>query len=195
MKYFLAFFLMTLTQLGFSQTSDKCNFEITCENEFKLEFKSKSGSCVEDDTSIQFSNSKITVSIPGRMAWYYEMENIGNSESTCKSTHYPSYPLFIKKDQALVFIRKNGRPGYDLIVAILIDSKTGNVLDDVEIGRYMRSTFGILKYKNGYKMRMVSGSTKDMKCDCDASTDEAWIEVKIENNKIKKNWLKQKNLK
>ena len=194
MKHFYLLLFIIFPIISFSQTSEKCNFEITCENKFKLEFKSKSGNCADDDTSIQFNHENTSNPLSITPAWFYEMENIGNIESTCKSTHYQSYPIFIKNDQALIFIRKNNRPGYDLILAILINSKSGKVLDNVELGQYMRSTFGLVKYKAGYKMRMVSGSNKDMRCDCDASFDEGWLEVKIEKNKIKKNWINHKDL-
>lgn len=189
MSYLTLVVLILFPTILPAQTSQKCNFEVTCENNFKLEFKSKSGDCSEDDTSIVFSNLTSSVNLSIKTAWFSEMANVGNNPSQCKSTNFTSYPIFLIKDRALLFLRQNGRPGWDIIVAVLLDSKNGKIVDQLEVGRYMRSTFGIIKTHKGFKMQMVNASLKEMNCDCDAAFVEKWMEVRIEKNKLFKAWL------
>lgn len=172
-----------------AQTSQVCNFEVKCEN-FRLTFKSASGECVEDDTKISFTRlpEGTATTIPVKEAWFIETANVGNVPSTCSSTSYPQFPAFDVGSYKLIFLRQDARPGFNLIQALVIDPKTGKVIDQLELGRYMRDTLGILKTPRGYKLRMVKGFLKEMNCDCDAGIEEAWMEVSFKKNKILKRW-------
>ena len=77
---------------------------------------------------------------PQSQRWYFEMANVGNAKSSCESTHYDTasggYPGFLNPStqQLLVFLRKDNRPGFDQIAAILVDVKSGKLADQTDLG-------------------------------------------------------------
>ena len=88
-----------------------------------------------------------------------------------------------------MFLRHDGRPSWSHIVAVYFDTATGKVIDQANLGRYTRNTFGVLKTKKGYKVQLQHTWIKEMNCDCDAAVSEKWMEVIIVKNKIVKRWL------
>ena len=187
---FTTFFATLLSFSALAQTSTKCDFEVKCES-FKLTFKSSSGECVEDDSLVSLTTSSNPT--PRKLnltpAWFYEMYNVGNLKSQCSSTNYKSYPSFDFGKQKLILLRSNARPGFDQLQAILLDTKSGNLVHNLDLGRYMRNTLGVLKTKKGFKLQMIKGNLQQMDCDCDAAILEGWMEVRVVKNKITKNWL------
>lgn len=187
----MIFSFLTILSLNlWAQTSKGCNFEVKCEN-FSLRFKSPSGDCVEDDTKVTLHtlSGSAPVDLPIKEAWFIETSNIGNINSTCSSTSYSQFPAYDLGAYKLFFLRYDGRPGFNIIQALVLDSKTAKVVDQIELGRYMRNTLGILKTARGYKLRVIKGVLKEMNCDCDAGVEEAWMEVSFKNKKLHKRWL------
>jgi hypothetical protein len=185
----MSLIIFLLSFIASAQTSTKCDFTIKCDN-FSLEFKSPTGDCTEDDTNVSRVVDGQKEKFPIEAAWFYDVLNVSNPKSSCSSSTYGSYPAFDVGAAKLIFVRKNGRPGHDLILALLVDTKTGAFLHQLDLGAYMRNTLGILKSKRGFRLRVVSGFIKEMNCDCDAALEESWLEVRVHNNKITKHWIK-----
>jgi hypothetical protein len=185
----MSFIIFLLSFIASAQTNTKCDFTIKCEN-FNLEFKSPTGDCTEDDTIVTKVVNGQKEKFPIETGWFYDVSNVSNLKSKCSSSTYDSYPAFDVGAAKLIFVRKNGRPGHDRILAILVDAKTGTFLHQLDLGTYMRNTLGILKSKRGFRLRIVSGFIKEMNCDCDAAQEESWLEVRVHNNQLSKHWIK-----
>lgn len=62
MKTALAFALL-FSSAVYSQTLQKCSFNVECPGSFKLEIKSQSGDCLEDDSAAAVSEKWMEITI------------------------------------------------------------------------------------------------------------------------------------
>ncbi len=190
--------LFVLTTPVQAQKSDKCGFEITCkaeDKEFSLQISSPSKDCSNDDNIIIFRNKKISQQLKVSAAWYYDIDNVGNEVSFCKSSSYSEYPLFILDSKsALIILRTNNRPDSDAITAVLIDITTGQVLDQKILGVSTRNSTGLLKSNSDFLIPLREKNIKEMRCDCDAGDIERWMKISNINGKIRSDWISDSDL-
>ena len=167
-------------------------FSIECKipkQTFSIIISSPSNDCANDDQEIYLkaNGKKSKLQIPN--AWFYDIDNVGNQPTFCKSG-YLEYPLFhIEGSQVLIILRSNNRPNFDKIAAAIIDVSTAKVLDYQMLGESQKFSTGILVKGNKFKVQLIKKYLKEMRCDCDASIIEGWLEFQAINGKIQKHWL------
>jgi hypothetical protein len=168
----------------------KCDFSLKCKtgkSQFNITFNSPSSDCTFDDTVVKMNDKKLLV--PGD--WYFDVQNVGPEKGICSYGPDNDYPIFaLGNDQALMFLKSSGRPGFDVIAAVLLDLKQNAVMDYKKLDRSVRNSFGPVKTKIGFKLPLVKSHIKGMRCDCDAAYIEGWMEVTAEKGKLQTSWLK-----
>jgi hypothetical protein len=188
--------LLLLTMAAVTAAAEEprpvCDFEVRCESvspAFSLRFHSPSNECTEDDMTITFKSGAKESRLPLPEAWYSEVVHVGNEPSVCPGTVYKEYPVFmVGKGRALVFLRYSGRPHYDKLSAALLDTEKGLVIDKQELGVIRAESTGILSKDGAYHVQLVKDFIKEMRCDCDASFVEGWMEIRVKGDKIEKRW-------
>lgn len=194
MKTGILLLLCLFPLLFFAQKAeDKCGFSVEShipEQTFSIVFYSPSNDCTNDDQEIylQTKGKKTRLILP--KAWYYDIDNVGNQPSYCKSG-YPEYPLFhLEGSRILIILRSNNRPNQDNIAAAIIDVSTSKVLDYQMLGESQKLSTGVLVRGKKYHIQLIRTYLKEMRCDCDASIVEDWLEFQASNGRIKKRWIK-----
>lgn len=178
---------------------EKCAFSLACTNNgksFSLDFKSVSGECTEDDMEATYSAAGQSTKLGIDGDWYFFTAHISKTQdSLCKDQQSGPFAAYAAgKDRMLLFIKSSGRPGFDLVKAVLLDTQKGLVIDKSTVGRTKNEYLAILKTKRGFKLRLIRDSlalTKLVTCDCDAAVVDDWNEVTIRNNKIASSWMKK----
>ena len=98
----------------------------------------------------------------------------------------------ITSHKAIFFIKASGRPGHNFVLAVLLDTDTGTILDQKRLGRSRNNYVAVLKHKRGFKVRIIRDSLsfhKQVSCDCDAPFVDDWMEINIKGNKILSGWI------
>jgi len=179
--------------------TDKCVFTVKCSNEsqkFSLEFKSPTSDCTNDDMEVGFKSKRANRKLEMKKAWYFFTTHISkNPSSICKSDDKQGVPLAIYtagKGRALAFLKTSGRPGLDRVNYILLNTKTGTVLDMGDLGSTKNSFVAVLKTAQGFKLRIVRDSLSfhdQVTCDCDAPFVDDWMQVSIKDDKVLYAWM------
>ena len=181
-----------------ASAKENCNFLLQCELEgqkFSIDFSSPSGDCAEDDMTALFKTSAGNHGLKIPPNWYSFTNHIAKSQpSICKDTSLPNeFAAYAAgKQRALLFLKASGRPGYDNVMAILLDTEKGDVLDHKILGNSKNNYVAVLKHKNGFKLRLIRDSLsfhKEVNCDCDAPYVDDWLQVSISRDKIQSGWL------
>lgn len=178
-----------------AQTAGVCEFQITCplpDREATLTFESRSHDCLEDDVTVTLDTKPEPTRLDLPPAWYYDVSNTGNRRTVCRSTTYPEYPAFpLAGNRLLLFLRRNGRPGLDVLSAAVVDLATGRILDSATLGETLRSSLGVLGTKAGFQLPVVRDVLESVRCDCDAALVEGWLEIEVgKDGRLKKGWTK-----
>jgi hypothetical protein len=193
MKKTLLLVMCLFPVLGMAQKNEnQCDFTIQCQfpkQTFLIIFHSPSQDCTNDDQEIylQSNGKKSKLQLP--KAWYFDIDNVGNQPSIGKSG-YPEYPLFpLEGAQVLIILRSSSRPKFDNVAAAILDISRAKVLDYQILGASEKASTGVLVNGEKYKIQLVKEYLKEVRCDCDASYVEGWMEFQITNGKIQKHWL------
>ncbi len=193
----IAFF--SLNSFAANETN-QCVFSLNCENggtKFSLKFKSPTNDCTNDDMQISYEKSKKSQNLGLPKAWYMYTPHIAKIQnSICKSTEkgdldFAAYS--VNPTQAMFFVKKSNRPGLDQVVAVLMNSKNGKVLDTKLLGTSKNQYVAVLKSGKGFKTRIVNDALSfhdEVACDCDAPFVDDWLQVSVNNNKIETEWMK-----
>lgn len=199
--------LLGLLSSAFAFTSyqvrakEKCVFNLECENggkKFSVLFKSPSGDCTEDDMEVTFSAGGKARDLGLKSDWYFYTDHISKTQpSICKDKKelnaFSAYSVNV--DEVLFFIKTTGRPGHDKVLAVLLDSKLGKLMDSKVLGRTRNDSVAVLSSTGGgFKTRIIRDSLsfhKDVTCDCDAPFVDDWMNVSITNGKIDSRWASE----
>jgi hypothetical protein len=184
--------------MTFAGTRDQCLFELQCklaDKSFSLSFKSPSNDCSEDDMKVYLKSDSETTELGIKPNWFFYTDHISKTQpSICegskKSNAFAAYE--IDSDRALLFLKSSGRPGLDVVLAVLIEVQRKKVLDSIELGRTRNQFVAVLKTKTGFKTRIVRDTLsfhKDVSCDCDAPFVDDWMAVTVSKEKIKTSWI------
>ncbi|MBC7712443.1 MAG: hypothetical protein H7177_03845 [Rhizobacter sp.] len=174
------------------------SFHIECrqnDRSFSLDFSSPSKDWTEDDMAITFIKSNEAgkvLKVPAKT--FYYTDNISKTQDAlCKNDKqvntFAAYT--VNENLMVMFVKSSGRPGLDMVHAILVDTKEGAVVDSKELGRSKNHYVAVLKAKNGFKLRLARDSkslNKLVTCDCDASIVDDWMEITFKKNKIISSW-------
>jgi len=183
---------------------DRCHFYLECsppgQDKFSIELKSVSGDCSEDDMEVYLNkkNQKLKMNIKPEL--FYYTDHISKTQpSICKGKDkkgkaklWSFAAYMVSKNEALFFIKSNGRPGYDNVNAMLMNVISGQVVDWKTLGGSKNSFILVLKSKNGFKLRIVNNSLSlagKTFCDCDAAVVDAWLEILVKKGKIITRWI------
>lgn len=180
----------------------ECEFTLKCKNqseEFSLEFKSPSKDCFEDDGELTLINgASKSQKLSLKPDFYYYTPHIGkNLASICQSSEegrdpFTAFPL--GSHRVLLFIKSSGRPSYDSVNALVLDTKSGKVVDFKRLGSSRNNFIAVLKHPKGFKLRLIRDSLsfhKEVTCDCDAPFVDDWIVVSVKKDKIQQQWDKK----
>ncbi|MES2526546.1 MAG: hypothetical protein V4598_05640 [Bdellovibrionota bacterium] len=180
--------ILIALSLSFSAHAETCNFNVTC-SDFNLDFKSPSGDCTEDDMVVSLDRKGKQTDLVLPKNWYSPLSNMIEEGQVCKKKL--PFPVYVAGKNHLMFLRYSGRPGYDQILAVLINTESGKVLDQKELGRIKRERFVAMKIKNGvgFRIPLVKTYFKEVPCDCEDSFMEGLMEVKVVGNKIQHKWV------
>ncbi|MCY1017361.1 hypothetical protein [Pyxidicoccus sp. MSG2] len=179
--------------------ADNCDFKLECQlgaHAFSVGFDSESGECVEDDMRAFVETSGGKVELPLEKAWYRSISNLADGESICHLTgaRGPDSAVSafaVDEHRALVFFTQDGRPGYDSVGVVLIDTATGKVLDVKQrLGQSKDSMVAILKTPRGYKLQLVRESLSVVRCDCSAAFADDWMSIEVVNGRIRARWMR-----
>jgi hypothetical protein len=182
-----------------SKKSDEgCEFTLACENggkKFSLTFKSVAGECTEDDMKLSFESEGKSHDLGIKPDWYDFTDHISKTqESICSQGLHAFTAYSLDSKTAILFVKENNRPGYDLVTVILLDTQNEKTLDTKKLGETRNNYIAVLKTKNGFKVRIVRDSLsfhKEVMCDCDAPFVDDWMGVQMtKDHKIKADWLK-----
>jgi len=199
-KKILILGLFTAFQISFAygqQNREKglaCDFSMQCvqnSKKFTLEFTSKSQApyCDMDDMQLYWSSNgkKKNLNIPENS--FFPTHNASRSlPSICED--YAVYELTANK--VVLFVKVSDRPNWDHVLAIVLDTKEGKILDHKDLGKSKNVTIGVLKSDKGFKLRLVrdSLSVRDqISEDTDAAYIEDWMKISVTNGKISSGWL------
>jgi len=189
-RFFLVIFILLPVQ-GIAQTKQACDFSVQCQFQkqaFSISFKSPSKDCSSDDQEIFLQANGKTSKLKLPPQWYYDISNVGNQSTSCKSG-YEEYPLFpLEGSQALLVLRWSDRPGYDKVGVAVLDLAKSAVSDFQILGSSEKTSTGVLVEGKKFKIQLVQEDLKQMRCDCDAAFVEGWMEFWVANGKIEKSW-------
>ncbi len=173
-----------------------CDFQIQCalngKQVAKLDFRSSSGICSEDDMKVtNLTVPPLVFNMP--RAWYSQVDHISEWVSVCaaktanseKPTDVSAFAVDDKK--ILIFLTKNDRPSYDQVVTILLDAESGQLLDFRNLGA-TKSAVAVVRSGKNHKVRIVREVLKNINCDCSARHIDEWLEVAVKGNRIHANW-------
>lgn len=175
--------------------SDSCAFIVSCKGaqvgEVTFSLKSASGDCAEDDMSVSMTRHGKTKKLKIPENWYYEIENVGDIVSECKTQKNKEYPIFpIAPGRAMMFLLDSGRPTYSSVSVAIIDLAHATVIESHKLESTMRDSIGIFRTKDGFKLPLIRDNLSQARCDCDASVVEGWMELKWKRGKLEKSWMR-----
>lgn len=185
----LILLLLLITSAHAETPKSKCSFSAKCtldKKEFELKFNSPSEDCTEDDMELVFQSGRFAQKFNIPKNWYTGLPHIAEGGAPVCG----DMPAFqTGKNQILVFVKSSGRPSYDKVEALLIDTDKGALLDHKVLGQSKNEAIAIIPTKTGYKVQIVREYLKNVKCDCDASFVDDWLEVTVQKKKIANRWL------
>lgn len=180
-----------------AEAKNSCDFKLQCEvdqKKFRIEMKSVSGHCDEDDMEAIFESNGVKQTLALEKDWYSYTQHVSNTQpSVCKGEDqigsFAAYQL--DKNHVVMFIKSSGRPHHDRVNAVVLDVDRGTVLDSKLLGTSRNNYIGVLKHKNGFRLRLIRDSLslyKLVDCDCDAAIVDDWMKVSVAKGKIKTDW-------
>lgn len=166
-----------------------------CENErhhFVLDFKSPSGDVEQDDMNVVFTwdhNNPVKLRIAP--AWFEPGAYESDTKSLCRNVG----GFVLEANRIVVLIKKNGRPNFDRIAAILIDGNTGHILSTInDVGELYGvvvddpdSKAVLVTDKNGYKILLIREWRQD-KNDFSEFGVPGWRRLTVRNNILVAAW-------
>ena len=176
-----------------SLNAGQCTFQMKCEQGKQtsaIEFKSPAGDCLEDDmqASVTVVGKSEPLAFPPK--WYSPVVHMLKTKSDCRDGDEAVAGFFLDDNHLLFFVTASGRPGYDNIVAALVNVKEKKLLHQLDLGKSKETLIPVLKTKNGYKLRVVREFLSDVMCDCSAGFTDDWMEVRLVNGKLQTAWMK-----
>lgn len=186
--YHLDMTLLTLAlTIAVAGAADTCRTTLSCElkdHRFKLEFRSPSGDCLQDDGELLLDGKSLGLT----RGWIDQLRAFGNAPSLCASPDLPAPSVYaIGAGRVLVLYWRSGRPQYDWMGAALLDLKSGRLVHEIErLGELKERV--ILKSKTGFRTRLVREHLSQVACDCSAAAIEDWLTIEVVGNKIKTRW-------
>lgn len=195
-KLMTTFVTLNISLMAFAD-NNSCQFNLNCENggkQFTIEFKSKSNDCSADDAEGNFKYGKLTKKLDIKPDWYVFTDHVSKTQvSICHNDkNIPFTAYSITPDKALLFVKSSGRPGYDKVNAILLNTLYGDVLDKKVLGSTKNNFVAVLRSKNGLKLRLIRDSlsfNRLVTCDCDAPFVDDWMQVDVKGEKIQSAWM------
>ena len=124
-------------------------------------------------------------------AWYMAISHPMKTKTDCRDAEdgKPVAGFFLKEDRLLVFLTYSGRPGYDKVIAVLLDVGKGKLVTKLELGMSKEEIIPVFKTNRGYKLRIVKEYISEVQCDCSAAFIDDWLEVRLERDSLKSNWI------
>jgi hypothetical protein len=192
---------LLVTHLARAQDKDKCVYTLKCVGEaksFSLEFKSPTKDCTNDDMEIFYKTKTLTRKLDLKKAWYYFTGHIMKAQnSICRSDDKQAAPSAIYdagKERAIAFLRTSGRPGFDRVHYVLLNTKVGAVIETGDLGSTKNSFVPVLKSPTGYKLRIIRNSlsfSDQVACACDAGFIDDWMQVTVKDDKVSFDWMEK----
>lgn len=194
---FLGILLVAL--ISGASKADTCEFVLRCEHfgqSFGVRFKSTSGDCTENDMEVSFLRGDSQKALDLAKDWYLFTENISTTQkSVCRDekgkSEFSAYAF--DRKHIFLFVKSSGRPGYDPINVVVLDTEKGELSDVKRIGSSKNQYLALLKTKRGFKTRIIRDSlslVKNVNCDCDAAFVEDWMEVSFSKGKVRTSWIR-----
>lgn len=164
---------------------------------FVLDFKSKSNDVSNDDMVLILTTTtgkKVKLNIP--LAWYHsEQMTAYKVNSLCPNLIVTSSRV---PNHVLLWLAKDNRPDFDKLCLILMNIKTGQVLDQkinvapiksIESDGQENTTHLTLKKNgNGVAIRLVREVLEQTNDDSAYNDIEDWMEITIQNAHLKNTW-------
>ncbi len=188
-------------RLAIAQDKDKCVYSLKCLDEgrgFSLEFKSPTKDCTNDDMEIFYKTKALTRKLELKKAWYYFTGHIMKAQnSICKLDDKQTLPSAIYeagKNRVIAFLRTSGRPGFDRVHYVLLNTKVGAVVETGDLGSTKNSFVPVIKSLGGYKLRIIRNSlsfSDQVACACDAGFVDDWMQVTVKDDKVSFDWAEK----
>ncbi|MCX6117882.1 MAG: hypothetical protein NT027_10085 [Proteobacteria bacterium] len=181
-------------------SEEKCQFTLNCKSDketFNLSFESPTKDCSEDNMEVFFTKDTVSKKLDLSKNWYLYTKHVSKGlNSVCNdSSRIEGFTAFRSaENRVLFFIKHSGRPSYDKVNAFLLDSKSGTVIDSMELGTTKNNYVAVFSHKNGFKARLIRDSLSldnQVNCDCDAAFIDDWMQITVVKDKIKKSWIKK----
>jgi hypothetical protein len=177
----------------------ECRFHLECTNQndhFSLDFRSKTNDCSDDNTQAVFKKGDQSVTLDLPQNWYFFTDHITKTQpAVCADKSDRPFAAYrVGKHRALLFVKSSGRPSYDNVTVVLLDTAQGKVLDHKDIGSTRNNFVAVLKSGRGFKVRIIRDSLsfhKLVTCDCDAPFVDDWMQVGVKGDKIFSYWRKK----
>ena len=121
------------------------------DTDFSVRFKSKSGQAEQDDQFVTLVwGRRKGIVLPVEPALYASVRFKSDAKNYCRGIGAFDWP----QGRLLLLIAQNSRPSDDQIVAVVIDTKTGNLVQDVGTLGAISQAVLLLRHGSGYRLML-----------------------------------------
>jgi hypothetical protein len=188
-------FVLMLFASAASAIAASPRWTAVCDSEqhhFALHFKSPSGDVEEDDMRVTFTwDHNNPIRLPIKPAWFEPGGYLSDAKSLCKDVG----GFAMGPQRVLILIRKDGRPSFDRIAAILVDENTGRVISTInDVGEIYLANTGpdsmetvLVTANSGYRILLI----RDWRIDRNDGGEfgvPAWKRLTVKNNTLAAVW-------
>lgn len=166
--------------------TDACHF---ADHAVTANFESRSGDPLEDDMTVTLTRDDgVAVVLPLGRSLYEPRGLLQTVKNRCSEMA----AVEMGADRVLLLLSSNGRPTWDTLVAVLLDTAALTVLDvKTNIGAIKTQDRVIVLRRAGaaaLDVRLIRESLPDAGCDCEAADIEDWRRVEIAGDRIRSAW-------
>lgn len=149
----------------------------------RIVFRSKSGDVTEDDMSaVAVWPDGTKVELPIAPAWFVQRRPMTPEEKPCNGVH----ASLLASGKILLWIAHDGRPGWDRLTLVLLDSNR-RVLDVKNDAGMLSNEFMILPKENAFDVLMLEDQSVLDRGDGEFYPP-VFKRIRIRNNKVVVSW-------
>lgn len=177
--------LFAFAALG--QSDPDPNFHERCDG-FAVSFASKSGDAYSDDMTVTISFGEKELQVPIDLDLYLPRGPLTKIPNRCSELT----AIDIGADRVLLLFAKTGRPQFDGLVAVLLDTKQQRIVDVEHKFGDIRTEKLIVRRAapDAIDVRLIYEQLADAQCDCADAAIEEWQRISATNDKLTGKWMK-----
>jgi len=166
--------------------TDTCRFG---EHAVTANFESQSGDAYEDDLVVTLTRDDgMELRLPIAPSLYKPRSPLHNVTNRCVE----ATAVDAGEQRVLLLLSSDGRPSWDTLDAVLIDTGAMKMLDaKFNIGRIKGGDDVLVLRRDGpaaFSVRLVREMLPDSGCDCADAAIEDWRTIRIVDDKIRSDW-------